>query len=338
MGHHYLVAGLTVVSLVSLGAMPATAQVPSGSPELPRTPDGQPVLSGVWDFRTVTPFERPAELADKPFFTEEEAAAFASRRVREVDVDLNRATTTTAREIVNGTRESVDLAAAYNNFWYDRGTTVVSTRRTSLVIDPSDGRVPALTAAAETRAARRVELSRRVTEGPEDRSLGERCIVRPNAGPPMTPAGYNNNVQLFVTPRSVAIFVEQIHDARIVPLDGRPHLPDGLRQWMGDSRGRWEGDTLVVETTNFNAQKFFRGGGEGMHVVERFTLVDINTLNYEFTVTDPASFARPWTAQIPMRKNVDPIYEYACHEGNYGMEGTLSGARTIERRASAAAR
>ena len=297
----------------------------------PRAPDGRPDLSGVWDFRTVTPLERPAELGDQEFFTDEEAAAFARQRVRDANVDLNRATTVTARKVVNGTTETVDLAAAYNNFWYDRGTTVVGTRRTSLVIDPPDGRVPALTPAAQGRVAARAARSQRISEGPEDRPLGERCIVRPNAGPPMTPAGYNNNVQLFQTPGHVAIFTEQIHDARIVPMDGRSHLPEHLRQWMGDSRGRWDGETLVVETTNFADKTYFRGAGEGMHLIERFTRVGADTLLYEFTVSAPESFTKPWTAQIPMRRSLDPIYEYACHEGNYGMEGTLSGARAIEK-------
>ena len=322
------------IGLVLMMPAPAASQASGGASEVPRTADGRPDLGGVWDFRTVTPLERLAELGDKAYFTEEEAAEFATRRVRDRNVDLNRATTTTARRVVNGTRESVDLATAYNNFWYDRGNTVVTTGRTSLVIDPPEGRIPTLTAAAQARAAERVTLSQRITEGPEDRSLGERCIVRPNAGPPMTPAGYNNNVQIFQTSDYVAIFTEQIHDARIVPLDERPHLPGQLRQWMGDARGRWEGDTLVVETTNFNDRKYFQGAADAMHLVERFSRADAETLLYEFTVTDPDSFARPWTAQIPMRLSLDPVYEYACHEGNYGMEGTLSGARAIERSAS----
>ena len=338
MNHRHLAPLLTVIALVSLSAVPAAGQTQTGAADTPRTPAGRPDLGGVWDFRTVTPLERPTELEDKAFFTDEEAAAFASQRVQASNVDLNRATTVTARKVVNGTPETVDLAAAYNNFWYDRGTTVVVTGRTSLVIDPPDGRIPARTPAAQARAAARVVLGQRITEGPEDRSLGERCIVRPNAGPPMTPAGYNNNVQLFQTPDHVVVFTEQIHDARIIPTDGRPHLPQHLRQWMGDSRGHWEGDTLIVETTHFTDEKYFQGAGEGMHLIERFTRVDADTLDYEFTVSDPESFAKPWTAQIPMRKSLDPLYEYACHEGNYGMEGTLSGARAIERETGAGSR
>ena len=224
----------------------------------------------------------------------------------------------------------------YNNFWFDFGTTVVETRRTSLVIDPPDGRIPRipqLTPVAQERVARREALNQRIAEGPEDRSLGERCIVRPSAGPPIVPRAYNNNVQLFQTPGYLVILSEEIHDARIVPMDGRAHLPSHLRQWMGDSRGQWEGDTLVVETTNFNDKKYFRGAGQGIHLIERFRFarLDETTLNYEFTVSDPESFTRPWTVQIPMKKSLNPIYEYACHEENYGMEGTLRGARAVER-------
>ena len=221
----------------------------------------------------MTPLERPAELAKKEFFTEEEAAAFASQRVRESNVDLNRATTATGRKVVNGTTETVDLASAYNNFWYDQGDSVVGTNRTSLVIDPPDGRIPALTPEAKERAAERAALSQRITEGQEDRSLSERCIMGFNAGPPITPAGYNQNVQIFQTPDHVVLLNEMVHTARIVPLDGRPH--GTLPQWTGDSRGRWEGNTLVVETTNFLREtQLRRDSSANLHLVERFTRID----------------------------------------------------------------
>ena len=331
-------ATLIVVALPATGASGQNAAEPS---EPPRMADGRPDLQGVWSYATVTPLERPSELAGKEFLTEEEAAAYEAERVLSRNADLNRdelVGLVTDRGVVNGTTETRDLALAYNDFWWDRGTTVVGTRRTSLVIDPPDGRIPALTAAAQTRQAARTALSQRPTEGPEDRSLSERCILRGNAGPPMTPAGYNNNFHLIQTPGHVVIFNEQIHDARIVAMDGRSHLPPEIRQWMGDSRGRWEGDTLVVETTNFNDQKNFRGAGEGMHLIERFTRTDTETLTYEFTVRDPQSLATPWTAQIPMTQSLEPIYEYACHEGNYGMASTLSGARSIERDAGLGSR
>ena len=338
MSDRYLAAVLTVIAIVLLPSLAAAGQAAADTWTLPRTPDGQPDLQGVWNYGTVTPLERPSELADKEFFTDEEAAAFASQRVRESNVDLNRATTVTDRKVVNGTTETVDLASAYNNFWYERGTTVIGTRRTSLIVDPPDGRIPALTPKAQQRQAARAARSARLAEGPEDRSLSERCITRGNAGPPMTPGGYNNYFLLLQTPGHVVIFTEQIHDVRVVPVDGRPHLPSHIRQWMGDSRGWWEGDTLVVETTNFTDQTSFRGSGEEMHLIERFTRVAADTLLYEFTVTDPRSFTKPWSAQIPMTESPDHIYEYACHEGNYGMFGTLSGARAIEKAAAEAAK
>ena len=325
---------LTVIALVTVSAVPGVGQTQTAEPL--RTPDGQPDLSGVWDFRTVTQLERPSELADKEFFTDEEAVVYASQRVVDSNVDLNRDTTVTGRGVVNGTTETVDLAFAYNNFWYDRGTTVVETRRTSLVVDPPDGRIPALTPEAQERASARAALSRRITEGPEDRSLSERCIMGFNAGPPITPGGYNQNVQIFQTPDHVVLLNEMVHTARIVPLDGRPHGP--LRQWKGDSRGRWEGETLVIETTNFLRETSFRGSSANLHLVERLTRVASDTLLYEFTAEDPTTWTRPWSAEIPMRKSESPLFEYACHEGNYGMEGTLSGARAVERDARTGSR
>ena len=174
-----------------------------------------------------------------------------------------------------------------------------------------------------------------VTEGPEDRALSERCILGFNAGPPMTPSAYNNNVQLFQTPDTVVIFNEMVHDARIVPLDGRPHLAGSVRQWMGSSRGRWEGDTLVVETTNFLRETSFTGSSANLRLVERFTRVADGTLLYEFTASDPTTYTRSWTAQVPMRLSDGHLYEYACHEGNYGMFNLLAGARAEERAAAA---
>lgn len=236
MRHSPLVAVLTVVAIVLLSSGPAAAQAPPAASDPPRTADGRPDLSGVWDFRTVTPLDRPSALADKAFFTEEEAAAFASQRVEASNVDLNRSTTATDRR-VNGTIETIDLRSAYNNFWYDRGDSVVGTRRTSLVVDPPDGRIPDVTPQARERAAARAARSERLSEGPEDRSLAERCIMGFNSGPPIAPAAYNQNVQIFQTPNTVVLLNEMVHNARLVPLDGRPH--GTIRQWAGDSRGRW---------------------------------------------------------------------------------------------------
>jgi hypothetical protein len=199
-----------------------------------------------------------------------------------------------------------------------------------LLTDPKDGRLPPLTADAQKTAAARAEIRRRLAEGPEDRSLGERCLLF-NAGPPMVPGPYNNNFQLVQTRDAVVIASEMIHDARVVPLDGRPHLPKAIRNWLGDSRGRWEGDTLVIETTNFTSKTAFRGSDENLRLLERFTRVSDDTLMYEFTVDDPTAFTKPWTVSIPLTRLDGQIYEYACHEGNYGMPGMLKGARTLEK-------
>jgi predicted amidohydrolase YtcJ len=289
---------------------------------VPRTPHGHPDLQGIWTNSTMTPLERPPELAGKEFFTREEAAEF-EKRVR----DRN-----------NGDRRDAnpeaDLTTGYNDFWWDRGTNVVSTLRTSIIVDPPDGRVPQLTPEAQKAAAARAEARRlRPSDGPEDRSLADRCIARGNTGPPMLPAGYNNNYQIVQTTDHVMILLEMIHDARIIPLDGRPHVPRNVQQWLGDSRGRWEGNTLVVETTNFTGKTNFRGSGEALRVVERFTRVDETTLLYQFTVEDPQAFTRPWSGEIPMKKTEGPVFEYACHEGNLSMTNILEAARAEEKAA-----
>lgn len=321
----------TAFAVVSLVSAPAASQPQAASEArftAPRTPDGKPDLRGIWDFRTVTPLERPSELADKAFLTDEEAAAFENERVRSRNSDLNRDTTVTDRGLVNGTTETDDLRLAYNDFWWDRGTKVVKTRRTSLVVDPPNGRIPPLTLEAQRRQAEQAAWRARPAEGPEDRSLAERCIVGFNSGPPMTPGGYNQNVQIFQTRDYVVLLNEMVHNARIVPLDERPH--GTLRQWTGDSRGRWEDDTLVIDTTNFLRETSFRGSSPNLHLVERLTRVDAETLLYEFTVDDPTTWTQAWSAEVPMRKSDVSLFEYACHEGNYGMAGTLSGARAIE--------
>ena len=323
-----------VLAGVLLAATFTTGQTPKPSPKPwtpPRLADGRPDLQGKWNYSTITPLERPSEFAGKAVLTEKEAAELEKRSLQTRNVDLNRETTPTARGVINGTVETEDLANAYNEFWWDRGTKVVGTKRTSLIVDPPDGKIPALTPEARQRVAAGGEANQRLAEGPEDRPLSERCILRPNSGPPMLPGGYNNNFQLLQAPGQVVIFNEQIHDARIIPTDGRPHLPQSVRQWMGDSRGRWEGDTLVIETTNFTDKVSFRGSGANMQLIERFTRVDANTLLYEFTVNYPRSFTKPWTAQIPMTRTDEPIFEYACHEGNYSMFTMLNGARVLEK-------
>ena len=298
----------------------------------PRTADGHADLQGVWSFATLTPLERPRELADKAVLTAEEAAAYERVQLERQNKD---ARSGQARQDVEG---------AYNNFWWDYGNKVVGTRRTSLIVDPPDGRMPALTPEAQKRTTgpRRPPISERVVlgaivDGPEHLGLSERCILGFSSGPPIVSNAYNNNLQVVQTRDYVVIHTEMIHEARVVPLDGRPHVPSSMRLWLGDSRGRWEEDTLVVETTNFTDKSSFSGniiarGGStaAMRLVERFTRVDRDTLLYEFTVDDPATWVRPWTVQLPMTRSDEPIYEYACHEGNYSMPNMLKGARAAE--------
>ncbi len=277
----------------------------------------RPGLDGVWSFATLTPLERPAEFAGKETLTDEEAAAFARRALERADKD---------RRDGGG---AADVSRAYNDFWWDYGND--ATNQTSLVVDPPDGRIPPLTAAARARLGERVRGDR--DDNPEERSLSERCILGFNSGPPMLPSAYNNNVQLVQTPGSVVIANEMIHSARIVRMNGE-HLPATMRLLTGDSVGHWDGDTLVVDTTNFLKGGMFRGSSVNLHLIERFTRLDDDRLRYEFTVDDPDTWTRPWTASIPMSRSDDLIYEYACHEGNTGLEGILKGGRYLDRAGS----
>jgi hypothetical protein len=307
----------------SLAAAKAKASAKTWTP--PRTPDGQPDFQGFWNNSTLTPLERPSELAGKQVLTEEEAAEYQKRLLEEADAPNPQA---------NGLPLGLQVGRSLGASWFERGK-LVESRRTSLIVDPPDGRVPSLTPAAQKLAAARArERSLHPADGPEDRSLTERCLIWPSVGPPMLPTGYNSNYQIVQGPGYVMILVEMIHDARLTPLDGRPHLAPGIRQWLGDSRGHWEGNTLVVDTTNFNSKTAFRGSSENLHLVERFTRTDADTIRYEFTVDDPATFTKPWTAEIPMRKTHGPIYEYACSEGNYSLADILKGARAEEKRAA----
>ena len=285
----------------------------------PRTADGRPDLTGTWSNASLTPFERPKEFAGREFFTEEEAAEYTKTVLDQSNRDRRGAT---RQEDVNG---------AYNEAWFDRGTKVGSNLRTSIVVDPPDGRVPPLAPEAREAAAVRAAVQQRPPEGPEDFGLPVRCILWPTAGPPMVPGPYNNNYQIVQTRDYVAIDVEMIHDVRIIPLDGRPHLPSAIRQWMGDSVGHWEGDTLVVDTTNFTDKTHYRGSDRNLHVVERFTRTGADTIQYRFTIDDPTAFTRPWTGEIIMSKAAGPLYEYACHEGNYSLANMLGAARAQEK-------
>jgi hypothetical protein len=319
------------ITLVGLAPARVAAQTAKGASTgknwtPPRTPDGKPDLQGVWNSATLTPFERPKEFAGKEFFTAKEAEEFSKAELYRVDGDRR-----------DG-GDNADVGRAYNEFWRDRGK-LTPDLRTAMIVDPPDGRVPPLTPQAQKIVAGRRAASRgHEFDGPESRSLAERCIQVRNAGPPMIPTNYNSNYQIVQSPGYVALLSEQIHDVRVIPTDRRPHVPANVRLISGDSVGHWEGDTLVVETTNFTDQTAFQDSGEHMKLIERFVRTGPDTLMYEFTVDDPESFTRPWTARYPMTKTNDKIFEYACHEGNYGLAGSLSGARAEEKKAAAASR
>jgi hypothetical protein len=307
---------LTAVTLTLLatgyGGSVVAGQRAGGTSRLPRTPDGHPDLQGLWNNSTQTPLQRPAALGAKPFYTNEELAKLRLRNHDAAPPDGDPGT--------------------YNQFWWEEGELL---KQTSLIVDPADGRIPPLTPEGERRRAARAARGEDRTDNPEDRNLAERCIT---LGAPKLPGGYNNNSQIIQTPQYLAILQEMIHDTRIIPLDSRPHPPAALHSYLGDSRGRWEGNTLVVETTNFDNnvdQTSYNCCGyasEHLTIVERFTLADENTIDYRYTVNDPTIFTRPWTVSLPMRRSQGPIFEYACHEGNHSMEGILRGARAKEKR------
>jgi hypothetical protein len=323
----------SAVSAATLGALAVglapLAAVAQGS-AVQRTPWGHPDLEGLWTNATLTPFQRPAELGTKAFYEPDEVAAIEQDR---------RAQTNADRELPPG------QVGSYNDFFFERGSGIVATRRTSLIIDPPDGLIPALTPEAERKVETRAEYAvLHPADTPADRWLTERCILFGGAVP-MFPEPYNNNYKIVQTPDHVTILVELNHETRVIPLDGRPTLPAEIQQWIGDSRGHWESDTLVVETRNlkFNEQSRFGVNylngisDENLHVVERFTRTDADTILYQATIEDPTVFTQPWTVEIPLRRTPGPIYEVACHEGNYGLGFILSGHRAEERAAAEAA-
>ncbi|HLG59340.1 MAG TPA: hypothetical protein VI485_28635 [Vicinamibacterales bacterium] len=316
-------AALGVVLLITAGQ----AQTPGA----PRTAWGDPDLEGIWTNATLTLLQRAPELGTKAFFTPEEAVAFEKQRVQQTNAD---------RPLRAGE------VGAYNDAFFERGTRGVKSRRTSLVIDPPDGRIPALTPEAQKKVdARQQEATLHPADRPEDRWLTERCILF-GATVPMLPEPYNNNYQIIQTPGYVTIFVEMNHDVRVIPVDGRPALSQKVEQWTGSSRGRWEGNTLVVETANFKFNHQSRFGvqylnglsDENLRVVERFTRTDPGTLTYQARIEDPTVFTKPWTVEVSMDRTQGPLFEVACHEGNYGMFNILSGHRAEERAAAGRAR
>ncbi len=313
--------GVLGLACALLALAPAVA---AGQGEIPRTADGQPDLQGVWNFSTATPMERPEELAGKETLTPEEAAEWEANLAVQ-------------REGLESEREDAPLEfrVGYSlGIWFEWGDSLAE-QRTSLVVDPPNGRIPAVRPMVEAQRELTRLLRARHAHGPEDRGISERCLLGFNSGPPMTPSAYNNNVQIFQSTDHVAILNEMVHSARIIPLDNRPHLPADVRQWVGDSRASWDGDTLVVTTRNFLGETSLGGSSASMQLVERFSRLDADTLLYEFTVSDPTTWSGPWTAQVLMNPSDQPLYEYACHEGNYSMASSLSGARAMEAREAA---
>jgi len=312
---HLKTAGLLLLLsvLAVLLLAPTVIRAQPTSDEIPRIANGRPDIQGTWDFRTITPFQRPEDLADKEVLTEAEAIAFEDAENERRDRDNFTDTSTTGD---------------YNQFWYDRGTEILDDGRTSLIVDPAHGRIPTLTDAARNRNQLRREAAQEAA-GVEVRPLSERCIMGFNSGPPMIPSAYNNNVQLVQTDDFVLIHNEMVHNIRPVKMNASGHL-EVPRKWEGDSIGHWEGDTLIIETRNFARETAFGNSSANMHLMEKFWMIDADTLGYEFTISDPTTWEAPWTVMFPMRRTADPIYEYACHEGNYSMAGILGGWRRLE--------
>ena len=329
---------LASIAALTLAIVPAAGQATKTAPKAntapaakatwtaPRTADGQIDLQGVWTNNTVTPLQRPRELAGKEFYTEAEVAKLQKNQQDRLAVNYVEGEPPANHSGVPG------AAAEYVHYdhaqfgldWLQ--STMAWNRRTSLIVGP-DGRIPPLTPDAQKRVAARAASEKgHEFDGPENRPLGSRCVVRDNVGPPLLPTRYNSNFRIAQSPGYVVIEAEEIHDSRVVRLDGRPHLPKNVRQWMGDSIGRWEGNTLVVDTTNFTDRAPF-SGAQNLHVIERLTRTDQDTILYQFTVEDPGMWTKPWSGEIPVKKIAGPLWEYACHEANYGLENTLRGAR-----------
>ena len=332
---HQLSIVAMAMCAVLMGGVPAAGQSASADAAewtMPRLPDGRPDLQGVWANNAATPLERPEALADRGELSDEEVAALTQHARElfngETDAAFGDSVFNAALAESQGFTSSDAGTGNYNQFWLvDRDFE----NRTSLVVDPPDGRVPALTAAGRARTdAARAHRRDHPADSYTDRSNSDRCITY---GVPRIRAGYNSYFQFVQTPDHLAVLKELIHDVRIIPIDGQPHLDDRIRQWMGDSRAHWDGDTLVVETTNYSEKSNFMGSAENFHLVERFTRVGPDTLNWELTFRDPTHWTRPWTALIALKKTDDPVFEFACHEGNIAMEGILGGHRVEERAA-----
>jgi len=327
MSHRYFISicvlTISIVLLVSVGAMGQAKTY-----AVPKTPDGAPDLQGIWSTLSSVPLERPANLGAKEFYTPEELAAQAKRQAGGGG----------ARAAATQPGTVADVHYDLSQFGLDRGhSTVASSNRTSQVTGP-EGKIPPTLPEAQKRAQERAAFNRdHQWDGAETRPLAERCILWGGEGPPIIAPGYNSNLQIVQGPGYVAIMQEMIHDVRVIPTNNRPHLPTNVKQWFGDSTGHWEGNTLVVDTTNFTEKTAFRNSSDKLHVIERFTRTGEETIKYEFTVEDPSTWAKQWSAEINWAKETGPIFEYACQEGNYGMANNLSGARATEKKTAEAA-
>jgi len=348
-----IVSIIAVFFLISGLAYAAAEKSKGANYQAPRNSQGHPDLQGIWDFRTLTPLERPLEAGGKAVFTAEEAEKFRQQEVANHDVDNQ------------DIPASFDVEAAYNTFWWDFGTEMNEDRRTSLIVDPANGRLPALTPKAREDMKRNLlhtppvrvfgsigEVSFR-PKGPEALGLSERCLVGFNAGPPLIPSAYNNNIRIVQAPGYIVLFTEMIHDARIIVMDNSPQLPEDIKKWSGVSRGHWDKDTLVIETVNFTdktpvyqlpinlkdpSMNGVVGRGKDLKLTERLTRTSDSRLLYEYTIDEPNTFKKPFTVAIPMKATEEQMFEYACHEGNHSMAGMLGGARTLEKEEAAAAR
>ena len=352
MRQRHVLLGVAVAALAAVMMTPVSASGQSaGESATPRTPWGHPNLQGYWTSSTYTPLERPENLGDQAFLSDEELAA-ANEILTAEGVDPLRARSFlaagTEEERLARTQQTQENIHYDNSVWLrEPQPRQLTTQRTSLIVDPPNGRIPPLVPSAREREAlRRAEsrwlvynISPQSFDSHQTRTLQERCLVWRHEGPPMLPPSYNDMMQILQTEDYVVVMQEmRENDARIIPLDSRPHLPSGMREWSGDSRGRWEGDTLVVESTNFNDKVHFNGSSTGLHVVERFTRVDDETIRYGFTVEDPATLTRPWSVEYPLMKREGPLYEYACHEGNYDARHILEVARNLDRAAAEASK
>jgi len=324
MNHQFFKAGgvgAIVIAALLLTANPIAAQAPDPNPAdgytPPRTKDGQPDFEGFWTNATYTPLQRRDGVAGE-FYTPEEVAEIEARAAERESA-----------QTVPGT--TADVHYDFTQFGLDRSQSIhASSLRTSLIFDPSDGRIPPLTVEGQRITAEREEAARLRGgrfDSAENNQLDDRCIIMGGSGPPMMNTAYNSNYQIVQSRDYIMFLVEMIHDARIIPLDSREQTDPNVRQWMGSSRGHWEGDTLVVETANFNGKNPFNGSTEDMRVTERFTRVDDETIVYRFRIDDETMWTRPWSAELPMKKTIGPMFEHACHEGNYGLYNTLAGAR-----------